>query len=104
MPDISEGYAAWLPAFEKGQAGVFTQPVNQIVQLLENAFSQVKCFVAPGGGLHRSLLRAGRAGALARAAHSGDPPPLPTPARFPGCCTAAPRTAGPAPPATSLSS
>ncbi|HEY9536912.1 MAG TPA: hypothetical protein VIS03_04905 [Kiloniellaceae bacterium] len=42
MPDISEGYAAWLLAFEKGQAGVFTQPVNQIVQLIENAFSQVK--------------------------------------------------------------
>ena len=42
MPDISEGYAAWLLAFEKGQAGVFTLPVNRIVQHIEDAFSQAK--------------------------------------------------------------
>lgn len=42
MPDISEGYAEWLLAFEKGQAGVFTLPVNQIVQHIEDAFSRAK--------------------------------------------------------------
>src|SRR3546814_17034999 len=42
MPDISEGYAAWLLAFEKGQAGVFTPPANQIVQLIDNAFTARK--------------------------------------------------------------
>ena len=42
MPDIAEGYAAWLLAFEKGQAGVFTLPVNQIVQHIEDAFAQAK--------------------------------------------------------------
>ena len=42
MPDIAEGYAAWLLAFEKGQAGVFAQPVNQIVQHIEDAFAQAK--------------------------------------------------------------
>jgi uncharacterized protein YaaQ len=42
MPDIAEGYAAWLLAFEKGQAGFFTLPVNQIVQHIEDAFAQAK--------------------------------------------------------------
>jgi hypothetical protein len=42
MPDIAEGYAAWLLAFEKGQAGIFTLPVNQIVQHIEDAFAQAK--------------------------------------------------------------
>lgn len=42
MPDISEGYAAWLRAFEERQAGVFTMPVNQIVQHIEDAFNRPK--------------------------------------------------------------
>lgn len=42
MPDISEGYAEWLLAFEKGQAGVFTIPAKQIVQLVEDAFTKAK--------------------------------------------------------------
>jgi hypothetical protein len=42
MPDISEGYAAWLLAFEKGRAGFFTMPVAQIVQHIEDAFSQAR--------------------------------------------------------------
>jgi len=42
MPDIAEGYATWLLAFEKGQAGFFTLPVNQIVQHIEDAFAQAK--------------------------------------------------------------
>jgi len=42
MPDISEGYAVWLLAFEKGQAGVFTRPVKEIVQYIEDAFAQTK--------------------------------------------------------------
>jgi len=39
MPDISEGYALWLLSFEKGQAGVFTIPVAQAIQYIENAFN-----------------------------------------------------------------
>jgi len=39
MPDISEGYALWLLSFEKGQAGVFTIPVAQAIQHIENAFN-----------------------------------------------------------------
>jgi hypothetical protein len=42
LPDISEGYAVWLLAFEKGQAGVFTLPVAQIVQHIEDAFAKAK--------------------------------------------------------------
>jgi hypothetical protein len=42
MPDISEGYAEWLLAFEKGQAGVFPMPVKEIVQYIEDAFAQAK--------------------------------------------------------------
>lgn len=42
MPDIAEGYATWLLAFEKGQAGVFNQPVKEIVQIIEDAFAQAK--------------------------------------------------------------
>lgn len=40
MPDISEGYAVWLLSFEKGQAGVFTIPVAQVVQYIEDRFNQ----------------------------------------------------------------
>jgi hypothetical protein len=39
MPDISLGYADWLLSFEKGQAGVFTIPVAQAIQHIENAFN-----------------------------------------------------------------
>jgi hypothetical protein len=42
MPDIAEGYATWLLAFEKGQAGIFTLPVKEIVQVVEDAFAQAK--------------------------------------------------------------
>ncbi|MGF1592761.1 MAG: hypothetical protein ACFCUW_05745 [Kiloniellaceae bacterium] len=39
MPDISEGYALWLLSFERGQAGIFTIPVYQALQHIENAFT-----------------------------------------------------------------
>lgn len=42
MPDISEGYAEWLLAFEKGQTGVFTIPAKEIVQAFEDAFAQAR--------------------------------------------------------------
>ena len=42
MPDISEGYALWLLSFEKGQAGVFTIPVDQAIQYVEKAFTGQK--------------------------------------------------------------
>ncbi len=42
LPDISEGYAIWRTAFEKGQTGVFTIPVAQIVQHIEDAFNKPK--------------------------------------------------------------
>ena len=42
LPDISEGYAEWLLAFEKGRTGVFTIPARQIVQVFEDAFAQAK--------------------------------------------------------------
>jgi len=42
MPDISEGYAEWLLAFEKGQTGVFTIPAKEIVQVFEDAFAQTR--------------------------------------------------------------
>lgn len=42
MPDIAEGYATWLLAFEKGQAGIFNQPVKEILQIIEDAFAQAK--------------------------------------------------------------
>ena len=42
MPDIAEGYTAWLLAFANRQAGVFTMPVKDIVQHIEDAFTQSK--------------------------------------------------------------
>lgn len=36
LPDISEGYAAWREAFDNNQGGVFTIPVKQIVQYIED--------------------------------------------------------------------
>ncbi|MEQ8356616.1 MAG: hypothetical protein RH942_13825 [Kiloniellaceae bacterium] len=42
VPDISEGYVIWREAFLKGQAGVFTLPLKQIVQHIEDAFNKPK--------------------------------------------------------------
>ena len=36
LPDISEGYAVWRKAFDNNQGGVFTIPVKQIVQYIED--------------------------------------------------------------------
>ena len=40
MPDISEGYSYWREAFDSGQAGVFTAPIDQIIQFIEEASNQ----------------------------------------------------------------
>ena len=42
MPNISEGYTAWLLAFSQRKAGVFNMPVKDIVQFIENAFNKPK--------------------------------------------------------------
>jgi hypothetical protein len=42
MPHIGEGYSLWREAFGQGRAGVFTQPVSEIVQHIENAFNAPK--------------------------------------------------------------
>jgi hypothetical protein len=34
--DISDGYVAWKEAFDDGKAGVFTIPVNEIIQCIED--------------------------------------------------------------------
>lgn len=39
VPDIAEGYVLWREAFLQGQAGVFTLPVKEIVQHIEDAFN-----------------------------------------------------------------
>ena len=36
LPDISEGYQTWKEAFDAGNAGVFTIPVSNIVQYIED--------------------------------------------------------------------
>jgi len=36
LPDISEGYSTWKEAFDKGEGGIFTIPVNQIIQYIED--------------------------------------------------------------------
>ena len=36
LPDISEGYAAWRKAYDNNQGGVFTIPVKQIIQYIED--------------------------------------------------------------------
>lgn len=36
MPDISEGYAVWREAFDQGEGGVFTIPVAEIIQHIED--------------------------------------------------------------------
>jgi len=35
MPDISEGYSQWKQAFDDEGAGIFTIPVSQIIQFIE---------------------------------------------------------------------
>ncbi len=36
LPDVSEGYQTWKEAFDKGQGGIFTIPVSQIIQYIED--------------------------------------------------------------------
>jgi hypothetical protein len=36
LPDISEGYKTWRDAFDQGKAGVFTIPVDKIIQYIED--------------------------------------------------------------------
>lgn len=36
MPDISEGYNNWREAFDQGKGGVFSIPVNKIIQYIED--------------------------------------------------------------------
>ena len=36
LPDVSEGYKTWKEAFDNGQGGIFTIPVSQIVQYIED--------------------------------------------------------------------
>ncbi len=40
MPNIAEGYALWRLAFGRGEAGVFTMPVKDAVQYIEDAFAR----------------------------------------------------------------
>ena len=42
VPDISEGYVIWREAYLQGRAGVFTIPVKQAIQHVEDAFNQTK--------------------------------------------------------------
>jgi len=37
LPDVSEGYQMWREAFDKGEAGVFTISVREIIQFIEDA-------------------------------------------------------------------
>ncbi|APO96496.1 hypothetical protein BJD12_16710 [Xanthomonas vesicatoria ATCC 35937] len=39
-PEYLEGYATWRTAFEEGNAGVFTIPVNEIVDAIETTINQ----------------------------------------------------------------
>ena len=36
VPDVSDGYKTWKEAFDKGEGGIFTIPVNQIIQHIED--------------------------------------------------------------------
>lgn len=40
LPEISEGYQLWREAFDRGEAGVFTIPVKQIIQYLEDIVNE----------------------------------------------------------------
>ena len=37
LPDIAEGYEVWKEAFDKNEAGVFIIPVQEIIQITEDA-------------------------------------------------------------------
>jgi hypothetical protein len=39
LPDFAAGYEAWKTAFEKGEAGVFTLPVDKGVEVTEQVLS-----------------------------------------------------------------
>ncbi|MFO0812452.1 MAG: hypothetical protein U0796_04505 [Gemmatales bacterium] len=50
-PPLSGGYAVWREAFDKGEAGVFTVPLGQLVALTEQSISQsAEPRVAADGG------------------------------------------------------
>ena len=36
LPDISKGYSTWKEAFDNGEGGIFTIPVKQIIQYIED--------------------------------------------------------------------
>lgn len=36
LPDVSEGYDTWKQAFDKGEGGIFTISVSQIIQYIED--------------------------------------------------------------------
>ena len=40
VPDVSRGYATWRKEFDRGGAGVFTIPVRQIIQYIEEIANQ----------------------------------------------------------------
>jgi hypothetical protein len=42
MPDISEGYGVWKEGYDKGEAGVFTIPVAEIIAYIEDIVSGKK--------------------------------------------------------------
>jgi hypothetical protein len=42
LPDISEGYDVWRSAFLEGRAGVFTMPLSDAIQYIENASNKPK--------------------------------------------------------------
>ena len=39
LPDVSKGYQAWKEAFDRGEAGIFSLPVSQIIQHIEDVVS-----------------------------------------------------------------
>ncbi len=39
LPDISEGYAQWKPAFDQGKAGIFNIPLSEIINGIEVALA-----------------------------------------------------------------
>ena len=40
LPDVSEGYATWKKAFDSGEGGIFTIPVSQIIQFIEDIVTE----------------------------------------------------------------
>lgn len=39
-PDISQGYAAWKEQFDAGEAGIFTIPFHEIVEVVERSIAR----------------------------------------------------------------